>query len=499
MLKKLLLLPIIASTIALATTPTYAQETEQVTIKHWDGFVTQSPALQRAISEFEAAHPNIKIDRQIQTNAGELLPLAFEGGIAPDVFTGVPLAETRTYHQAGRFKAFNSYPDWEEFLATFPQPETRVQRGTNLFGDDVVSMPFDAPFWYLQMYVNVDLYERAGLVDAQGNPQLPVSFDQVLENSRIINQQTGAFGYGFSPDNWSFAAPFQMCIRTNGGYFGWAGLGWSNVEGKFDFATNPCYRQVIDLLVTMRDEGLIPPQSLSINDEQLRVLFAEGQVAHIFGGFWVIPGFEQTHPDFTNYTSVPLPLVGTETPAGAFGTTGAGGAFYINANTAHPDEAWEWVKFLYSEEFGQIWAEEKAGLSIFTPGDPAQYTTQQNRGYFETSQTFLPQPDNRLRNPEVGEVQVTVIGPQPIDVLTGIYTGQITDIDAALADLDTRSQQALDLAISDAQTAGFNVTIEDFICRDWNPAEPYPAEGECNSGYPGAEGAVPTQEATASN
>jgi ABC-type glycerol-3-phosphate transport system substrate-binding protein len=488
--------------LALCVTPLTAQEAEGdvITIRQWDGFLTQSPAWERAIAEFEAANPNINIERQVQTNTGELLPLAFEGGSAPDIFSMPAADQIRAYIDSEWLFPISTMPDWEEFLATFPNPDNAIGEGVNEFEGEVYTMPFDAPFFYLQMYVNTALYEQAGLVNEAGEPELPVTWEQVVENSRAVNQATGAFGYGFSPDNWAFASPFWMCQRTNMGFGGWAGAGWNPIEGRFDFAENECTRAVIDSIITMRDEGLIPPNALSLNDEQVRVMFAEGQIAHILNGFWVIPGFEQTHPDFTEYTSTVLPLVGTETPGGGYGLGAGGGFMGINPNTENLEEVWAWYKYIYSEEFGRIWAEEKAGLSIFTPGDPTQYTTVQNRGYFETSTAFVPEPNNNRRNADVADVQITVLGPQLIDILTGIYTGQITDVDAALTDLEQRSQDALDLALSDAQANGLNVTLEDYICRDWEYGVPYPSDGRCFTGYPGAEGVsspASTEEADA--
>jgi hypothetical protein len=82
-----------------------------------------------------------------------------------------------------------------------------------------------------------------------------------------------------------------------------------------------------------------------------------------------------------------------------------------------------------------------------------------------------PQPV--LRNPDVGKVQPKKINPELKQVVQGIYTGQITDLDQALKDLDAAKQKSLEQAIADAKTAGAKVSLEDYIFPDWDPTQNY--------------------------
>jgi ABC-type glycerol-3-phosphate transport system substrate-binding protein len=151
------------------------------------------------------------------------------------------------------------------------------------------------------------------------------------------------------------------------------------------------------------------------------------------------------------------------------------------------EAVWKWYKYIYSPEFATVWSENGNGLSIFTPGDPTQYATQQNAGYFATASRFAAHPEPQLanRNPEIGQLQQTLIGPSELDILIGIYSGQITDIEGALADLDARNQEAFATGLADAAAAGVPITVEDFIVRDWVPNESYPVKLEPGY-YPGA-------------
>jgi len=136
---------------------------------------------------------------------------------------------------------------------------------------------------------------------------------------------------------------------------------------------------------------------------------------------------------------------------------------------------WEWFKFIYSPAYAKIWSDRGNGLSIFTPGDPNQYANQHNAGYYAGAKFFANTPEVQLslRNPDISKLQQTLKGPSEGEVLTGLYSRQLTDVNAALADLDARYTAAFNQALSDAQGAGAKITAEDFIVRDWTPTKSY--------------------------
>jgi multiple sugar transport system substrate-binding protein len=57
--------------------------------------------------------------------------------------------------------------------------------------------------------------------------------------------------------------------------------------------------------------------------------------------------------------------------------------------------------------------------------------------------------------------------------MQGLYTGQLTNVKAALQDLQDRSETALDNAIAAARKQGANVSRADWVFADWKPSENY--------------------------
>lgn len=99
-----------ASLLTVVVVSVSAQD--QVTITYWDYWQTQGPAVDEIIAKFEAAHPNINIEKTTQAGGGygELVNAAFQSGAesTPDVFVIPDGDRMSTYiasnWQGNRFK-----------------------------------------------------------------------------------------------------------------------------------------------------------------------------------------------------------------------------------------------------------------------------------------------------------------------------------------------------------------------------------------------------------
>jgi multiple sugar transport system substrate-binding protein len=449
---------------------------EAVELTVWDWYVSQSPGIDKGIEAFQAANPNIKITRTVGQNQEDLTKTALQADSGPDVFMAP--YNMKEAVDNGWLYPLSQFSDFEQFKANFPEPERNFVEGSNTFDGATYSAPFEAPVAGLQLWLNTKIYQQAGLVTADGTPKAPTTFDAFLSNARTIKEKTGKYALGLgNADAWQ---PIQflmrLCVRSGApdpgvGYF------FDFRTGAFNNAGDPCLKPLLEMLVTMKNEQLINPDFQSLTDENIKARFAEGEVAMIVGGSWLVNGWKDTHPEFKEYTATGMPLLEGETATHSW-YGGLGGQFYaINAKTQHPEAAWKFIKFIYSEDFGKIWTENGNGLSLFTPGDPAEYAENDAMRYIlSSSDEVIPSPAPAVRNPDVTTVQINVQGPGLPQLMTGILTGQLTDIDAALQDLDTRLNAALEQGINDAAAAGKQVSREDYIFADWDPSQPYITE-----------------------
>jgi ABC-type glycerol-3-phosphate transport system substrate-binding protein len=451
----------------------------QAEIEYWDWLVTQEPAIQAILAAFQEANPDITVNKTLTatTSYKETLNAAVQSGSAPDIYL-IPTDAGffRDYANQGNLLDLNQFADIEEFKASFPAPESNFVDGANIIDGKLYSAPFGGPDKpWLQLYVNTALYKEAGLVDADGNPTLPVTWEDFVANSRTVKEKTGKAGLGFSmQQSWAAGWALRVCNYSGSPMDGFLdAFDWRT--GQYNYSTNPCYKQVLTDLIEMTKDGTIDEGTMSAayDDEGARAKFAENGFAHLFAGEWVIPGFSQTHPDFADFTATHLPFISGE-PASFFGGSVGGVSYVINAETEEPDAAWALFKFLHTPEAAQIWSENGQGLALQTPQPYDAYATNDAfKHIFNSTDLVRIYPEPSLRNPEVAQLQITLLGTSTDDLFVQILTGQVTDIDAALADLDKRKSEALDTAITDAQNAGLSVSRDDFVFPDWNPLENY--------------------------
>lgn len=449
---------------------------QPVTLTHWDWWVTQSPWLDNEIALFQQANPNITITRTVQSgNFADLLNLAFRDNSAPDVYFSNPNQLSNLIEQE-QAKAISDFDDFSAFQATFPNQSVWAAPINGKF----YSSPREAiTSWWNQLYVHTGLLKQYGYVNDDGSAKLPATMADMLEASRLlVNESNGeVYGYGnpfssgWTPVFWWYNAQLSGGNLTSRN-------GFDFKTGLYDWDTNPAWMELAELLVTMRDENLILPESATIDDEGIRALFAEGRYAFLPSGVWSIAGWEQTHPDFTDYTLIPPPRLNASAPETYFYTTppvGGTGNTFINARSANSEAAWEWFKWLHSREAMQRWVAAGQGLSLWSEdNDPALAKNEALRSLFANdTQINRLGPALTVRNPNIANV--TEAGPKPDEnaIVVGIFTKQISDIEGALKQLAADRNAALDQGIADAVAAGLSVSRDDYAFPDWDPTVDY--------------------------
>lgn len=445
-------------------------------VVHWDWWVTQGPWVDGEIELFQEANPGVTVEKVTHASESfdDLLSLAFRDGSAPDVFMSqIALQELVNNNW---LLSYNNFSDYANFEARFPNPELDFVAGRNVLDGETYTAPFTARSeWWNQIYVNTKILEEAGYVDNSGAARIPATLDEFLEACRTVVDSSGGeiYGYGnplstgWTPGMWLFTS------QLSGGWFG--GLDYRT--NRHIYGQEPSYQTVLEALAVMRDEGLILPESFSIDDEGIRALFAQHRFAFLAGGVWVINGWQQTHPEFTEYTMMAPPLVNVDQPQSYFYTQpGQSGApFMINSDTEAPDAAWAWVQWLYSPEAGRRWVEMGNGTSIHPENNSADLVSNDAmKIYFDRiNEVNRVGPSVAVRNPNSAEVLMPPVQPDENAIIQGIASNQIRDIAGALEQLARDKDAAFDQALQDAQNAGVDIAFEDYLFPDWVPTEDY--------------------------
>jgi ABC-type glycerol-3-phosphate transport system substrate-binding protein len=448
-----------------------------VTINHWDYWVSQAPYLENEIKLFEAANPGIKIKRTINasTTYDQLFSLAQRSGNLPDTFLVALTIPLNDQAAKGWLHPLNKWAtgSWQR---QFP-PYSFVE-GSNTFGGQIYSAPFSGHSPFLQLYVNTKVFKSAGLTNKDGSVKVPRTWDDVTRAADMIVKKSGGTvsGLGFGNGGGNIL-PFwlDLFIRAAGSPGGavFATGGQDSRTGKYSFGIDRNYSDLIRLFTEWRDKGYFYTSSISTGDEVARAYFERGKFGMTVGGVWLQPEF--TQHGFRDYELTTL--VGPDTQRkGYYYYTAGGTQWAMSGTTKHPEEAWQWINWLYSPAAGRRWTEMfNEDLSVFPQAnDPSKIKFKPFSEFVGMNRLTIAGPSASLRNKDTAFVVLNPVSPDIGAVLTGIYTGQIKDVQGALTELDGRLEAALDDGITGALQKGYKVSRNDYVFADWGDiTKPY--------------------------
>ena len=445
-----------------------------VTLGHWDWWVSQTPWVEREIARFEKANPNIKIKRTLNATAtyDQLFNLAERSQNAPDTF----MITTKTVPLNGQVQKrwllpVNKYAG-SSWLEQFPQYS--FVEGSNTFGGKIYTAPFGATAPSFQLYINNSVFRQAGLTNRDGSIKVPRTWDDITSAAgTIVKKSNGnTFGLGFGNSSFDILPWwYEVMVRAAGSPMG--GFPGPNMKtGTFNTGSDRNYVDLMRLVMEWKQRGYFYPDSISISDEISRAYFSRGKFGMTVGGVWNEP--EWTDAGFTDYTLTTL--VGPDTRhRGYFYSAPGGTLLAINANTRYPEQAWKWFQWWYGVSAGKDWTQVyHEDLSAHTEDDnAAAIKFKPFSQYVALRQLAIPGPQPWVKNPDQAFVVVNPVTPNFGNILTGMYTGQIKDLQSAFSDLDGRMQEALDAGIQNAKQQGYKVSLQDFHFPDWDLTRPY--------------------------
>ncbi|GLV54056.1 sugar ABC transporter substrate-binding protein [Dictyobacter sp. S3.2.2.5] len=442
-----------------------------VTIKYWDSAVTQGPYIDKEIKLFQQAHPDIKIQKTTQAAAqySNLVSFAQRSTNIPDL---AAIPQTPTFYeqiQKNWWLPMNKWAD-EKWRAKFPL--LALHEGSNIFNGKLYSAPTTTLTVPFQLYINNDVFRKAGLVNSDGSVKIPRTWDDVTHAAEAITKKSSGQTYGLGFGNGSFPLLNWWLFVFIIGADCPGGPGDPDLRtGKYTFASNRNYADWIQLFKEWKTKNYIYPNSLTLSDEVARAYFERGKFGMTVGGVW--NQAEWTQHQFTDYSLTTL-ITPNDEPENLFPTRPGGYSYAISAKAKYPDEAWAWFDWLTSPEAGKRWVQMGEDLSIYPQNNnPAYNTFKPFSQYVATAKFAVTGPDPTIRNPEVSYVSPQTVTPAMSDILTGYYTGQVSDLQGALKTFQDKSQKALDDAIKLAQQQGHKVSAADYVFADWDPSKPY--------------------------
>ena len=293
----------------------------------------QAPVMEQLAVEFEKTHPDVDVQVQV-TPFGEYftkLQTAISGGGGADVFW---LNAPNMALYAGN-DAVLSLKDRVEAdkvdLSVYPQSLLDIYT----YEDELYALPKDLDtigLWY-----NKELFDAAGVK----YPTADWTWDDLRAAAKsLTDKQKGVYGITAALTD---QQGYYNTIAQAGGYV-------VSPDGNSSGYDEPATIEGLKFWTDLIQDGVSPTHQ-QMTDTEPKQLFQSGKVAMFYGGSWQAVSFKAA-ADFADKIDV-APL-----PAGVKDTAiihGLGNA--INAKTQHQDEAWEWVKFLGSQQAAEMSAQ----------------------------------------------------------------------------------------------------------------------------------------------
>ncbi len=406
-----------------------AQAEGKTTISYWTTNRHDQEYMTKKIAEFNESNDSIYIDFQVYAdNYSQMLDLAFSTGTAPDVFQ---LSEFATNYSKGYMMSLNSFLD-DEYKKRFG--EGAFVEGVNSYNGEIYSLPYTASA--CRLFYNQDIFDRVGIAGP------PKTVEEMAADAKLITEQLGGEGiYGFAGNyktaRSAVARSIDPIVQLSGG----TRAGFDYKEGRFDFSS---YKPILEQFREIFATGATFPGSESLDIDPLRTQFAAGNIGMYISISHAEPGvYLSQFPTDVNWNCAQLPTLTGEVEGKQtlwFGGSNLG----INVNTTHPDEAWEVMKFLHSDEvMGEYYT-----LGLGTVMIPSAIEG------VEPPETIAKMPDlamnERDQNWPPLPLNVVVEGKDYATVVAECIFG-MTDIDGAIEDLNIRYNAAYDKVVEGGQ------------------------------------------------
>lgn len=331
-------------------TSTTAQEGEKIPITFWTTQRHDLEFMEEKVAEFNATNTmNIEVTYEAMTdNYDNNLELAFQSNQAPDIFR--PKSEIVPYVKKGMAIPI------DEFLTDEDRErygDTLGIQNVNVYDGQTYSIPTYGNNY--RLIYNKDVFRKAGL-DPEKPPK---TMEELREYARIITENLkdeGIYGFAMNMKN-AYSAMYRSVdevARLSDMFY------YDYETGTYDFSE---YAKVVQTFADIYADGSFFPGAESLDIDPLRTQFALGNIGMYMSGYWEVAVYDSQFPTDQEWGACVLPTYDGVVD-GVNTMNSAGRSYCISSQCEHPEAAWEFIKFITSDEFMSEYQEKGYGLIV---------------------------------------------------------------------------------------------------------------------------------------
>ncbi|MCB7318942.1 ABC transporter substrate-binding protein [Lacrimispora sp. 210928-DFI.3.58] len=411
-----------------AGTQAEAQDGEKIKLVYWSNQRHDMEYVQKKIDEFNSTNDmNIEVSYEAMTeNYDNNLELSFQSNQAPDIFRAK--SEITPYIKKDMIIPLDEYltdEDREKY------GDTLGVQNINMYDGKIYSLPqFGNTF---RLIYNKDVFEKAGL-DPEAPPK---SMEELREYAKIITEKLsseGVYGFAMNLKN-SYSALYRSLdevARLSDMFY------YDFEEGKYNFDE---YAKIAQVFADMYQDGSFFPGCESLDIDPLRAQFALGNIGMYMSGYWEVAVYDSQFPTEQNWAASVLPTYDGVVD-GVNTMNSAGRSFVISSQTKHPKEAYEFMKFMTSDDYMIGYHEQGYGIIVVpSVAEKAKPATAYGAEYFTLNDTDTIAP----LAPEMAGLVIE--GKTFYDAFASVIFGEMS-VEDAVAQMTESYNGALEEAIS---------------------------------------------------
>ncbi len=134
------------------------------------------------------------------------------------------------------------------------------------------------------LHINVDLFQEAGLVDAEGRPVMPSSPEEFFKQAAIMKAKTGAWYFAMD------ASQFPVSVRLLLSLVAQQNSDLVSSDGTRATIDTPQARKALEFMVRMFDEGYA---NRNFNYTASQNAFLSGDAAILLNGTWAVDQYNR--------------------------------------------------------------------------------------------------------------------------------------------------------------------------------------------------------------
>lgn len=283
--------------------------------------------LKKIVADYEAAHPNVKIELDSLNTDQQKLKLKTQAASkeVPDITIVNPAAQMQPFVEANLFAPLNDMVEQNGLKDTF-------QEGIldwYTFDNNLYALPDGNNIGLV--YYNKELFEQGGV-------KVPTTFEEMVDVVKALKAkgiQPMAIG---EKDSWTGSFLFMnILLRTNGpGFLKDVAAGTKTFE-------DPAFVEAVDAFQNLVQAGAFQEGATSFDYNAGENLFKTGKAAMYYMGSWATGGIETSSVN-GKVGVFKFPTVGGKGNPNEF-MLAPGSAFAISANSKHLQETKDFLNY----------------------------------------------------------------------------------------------------------------------------------------------------------